>query len=294
MITLDELKKLIYKYYPNDMDEIIDGLASKRKTTLRINNNKSCLEEICSYFDNKNMNYETSPISNDSIILNETCNLSLESIYKDGKIYLQSLSSQIPPLFLDLDNSNDILDMCAAPGGKTCQIASLTRNTKNIMACEANKVRSDKLKYNLNMQGAKANVMVVDARKLDSFFRFDTILLDAPCSGSGTLRLNNPKDLKNFSLDLVRNSSKTQKELLKKALEILKPGHTMVYSTCSILPLENEDVVRTVLNDNVVIEPIKIDIDKKYLLNNTLEGTITVKPSELFEGFYIAKIKKIK
>ncbi|MCR5786389.1 MAG: RsmB/NOP family class I SAM-dependent RNA methyltransferase [Acholeplasmatales bacterium] len=293
MITLDELKNLIGKEYSN-VDEIIEGLSTKRKTTFRINLNKTSAEEVLNYLDNKSISYTKSDISENAIILNEPYDLSEEDIYKEGKIYLQSLSSQIPPLFLDLDNSSDILDMCAAPGGKTCEIASITKNTKNIMACEANKIRADKLKYNLEMQNAKANIMVIDARKLDSFFRFDTILLDAPCSGSGTLRLNNPRDLKNFSIDLVKNSSKIQKELLRKAVEILKPGHTLVYSTCSILRVENEDVVRSVLNDNVVIEPITLNIDEKYLLKNTLDGTITVKPSELYEGFFISKIRKIK
>ncbi len=293
MITLDELKNLIGKEYSN-VDEIIEGLSTKRKTTFRINLNKTSAEEVLNYLDNKSISYTKSDISENAIILNEPYDLSEEDIYKEGKIYLQSLSSQIPPLFLDLDNSSDILDMCAAPGGKTCEIASITKNTKNIMACEANKIRADKLKYNLEMQNAKANIMVIDARKLDSFFRFDTILLDAPCSGSGTLRLNNPRDLKNFSIDLVKNSSKIQKELLRKAVEILKPGHTLVYSTCSILRVENEDVVRSVLNDNVVLEPITLNIDEKYLLKNTLDGTITVKPSELYEGFFISKIRKIK
>jgi 16S rRNA C967 or C1407 C5-methylase (RsmB/RsmF family) len=216
-------------------------------------------------------------------------------IVKEGKIYLQSLSSQIPPLFLDLDINNDILDMCAAPGGKTCEIASLTMNQKNIMAVEANKIRADRLKYNLNLQGvSRANVFVKDSKKLDSFFRFDTILLDAPCSGSGTINLINPRDLQSFSLDLVKNSSKTQKELLKKAIEILKLGHTMVYSTCSILKIENEEVVKSVLGPNVVVEPIELDIDKSNLLPSTIDGVITVKPSDKYEGFFIAKLRKIK
>ena len=80
-----------------------------------------------------------------------------------------------------------------------------------------------------------------DAKKLDDFFSFDKILLDAPCSGSGTLDLNNPKAFKAFSYDLVKNSAHLQYELLKKAIKILKPNSSMVYSTCSILPIENEE-----------------------------------------------------
>ena len=293
MINKEEYINLIKKDYPN-YEEIIEGLSKRRKTTFRINRIKTTNEEIDDFLNANNIKYTHPSFFNDAYIIEENIDLSELSIYKEGKIYLQSLSSQIPPLFLDLENSLDILDMCAAPGGKTLEIASITNNKKSIMACETNKIRAERLKHNITEQGAKVNVSVVDARKLDDFFRFDSVLLDAPCSGSGTINLNNPKDLKYFSYDLVKNSAKIQKELLKKALTILKPGHTLVYSTCSILKEENEDVVKSVLNNNYVIEKIDLNIDKSNFLDSKIDGVITVKPSEFYEGFFIAKIKKIK
>ena len=293
MINKEEYINLIKKDYPN-YEEIIEGLSKRRKTTFRINRIKTTNEEIDDFLNANNIKYTHPSFFNDAYIIEENIDLSELSIYKEGKIYLQSLSSQIPPLFLDLENSLDILDMCAAPGGKTLEIASITNNKKSIMACETNKIRAERLKHNITEQGAKVNVSVVDARKLDDFFRFDSVLLDAPCSGSGTINLNNPKDLKYFSYDLIKNSAKIQKELLKKALTILKPGHTLVYSTCSILKEENEDVVKSVLNNNYVIEKIDLNIDKSNFLDSKIDGVITVKPSEFYEGFFIAKIKKIK
>lgn len=293
MINKEEYINLIKKDYPN-YEEIIEGLSKRRKTTFRINRIKTTNEEIDDFLNANNIKYTHPSFFNDAYIIEENIDLSELSIYKEGKIYLQSLSSQIPPLFLDLENSLDILDMCAAPGGKTLEIASITNNKKSIMACETNKIRAERLKHNITEQGAKVNVSVVDARKLDDFFRFDSVLLDAPCSGSGTINLNNPKDLKYFSYDLVKNSAKIQKELLKKALTILKPGHTLVYSTCSILKEENEDVIKSVLNNNYVIEKIDLNIDKSNFLDSKIDGVITVKPSEFYEGFFIAKIKKIK
>lgn len=294
MITLEELKELIKKDYPNDYLDIIEGYKARRKTCFRINRLKTNVLEVEEYLNNNNIKYSHPSYFTDAFILDDNINLMELDLVKSGKIYLQSLSSQIPPLFLDLDKSNDILDMCAAPGGKTCEISSLTNNSKNIMACEANKIRCDRLKYNLTLQGVnRCNVQLIDSKKLDSFFSFDTILLDAPCSGSGTINLNNPKDLKSFSKELVLNSSKTQKELLKKAITILKKDHTLVYSTCSILKKENEEVVKSVLNKDIVIEPISLDIDTKYLLPSNINGVITVQPSDSYEGFFIAKIKKI-
>jgi len=294
MITKDDFIELIKKEYPLEFDEIINGLNVKRYETLRINNLKSNKEEIESFLNINNIEYEISSFYKDAYIIKSTYNFYDSNLFNEGKIYLQSLSSQIPPLYLDLDDSFDILDMCAAPGGKTSLIADLTNNQKQIMAVEFNKIRAEKLKYNLNHLNAKANVIVADASKLDSFFRFDTILLDAPCSGSGTINLCNEKDLKNFSLLLVKNSSIIQKKLLKKAIEILKPGHTMIYSTCSILKEENELVLKEILNKNIVLEPININIDKSNILPSLYNEVLTIKPNEYFEGFFIAKIKKIR
>lgn len=296
MITKEEFINLIKNEYPSCYQEIIENMMKKRSNAFRINTLLSSKDQVLSSLDKLNIKYHKVDISDFSYLVDssnqELMNLDL---FKEGKIYLQSISSQIPPLALDLDKNMDILDMCAAPGGKTSEIAQIVNNSSNIMACEENKIRCEKLKYNLSHLGCKnINVMLTDARKLDSFFRFDSILLDAPCSGSGTINIDNNKDLSYFSLLLVKNSAKTQKALLKKAIEILKPGSSMVYSTCSILKEENEEVVKTVLNKNVVLEDININIDEACLLESSLDKVLTIKPSTNYEGFFIAKIKKLR
>ena len=296
MITKEEFINLIKNEYPSCYQEIIENMMKKRSNAFRINTLLSSKDQVLSSLDKLNIKYHKVDISDFSYLVDssnqELMNLDL---FKEGKIYLQSISSQIPPLALDLDMNMDILDMCAAPGGKTSEIAQIVNNSSNIMACEENKIRCEKLKYNLSHLGCKnINVMLTDARKLDSFFRFDSILLDAPCSGSGTINIDNNKDLSYFSLLLVKNSAKTQKALLKKAIEILKPGSSMVYSTCSILKEENEEVVKTVLNKNVVLEDININIDEACLLDSSLDKVLTIKPSTNYEGFFIAKIKKLR
>ena len=296
MITKEEYINLIKNEYPSCYQEIIENMMKKRSNAFRINTLLSSKDQVLSSLDKLNIKYHKVDISDFSYLVDssnqELMNLDL---FKEGKIYLQSISSQIPPLALDLDKNMDILDMCAAPGGKTSEIAQIVNNSSNIMACEENKIRCEKLKYNLSHLGCKnINVMLTDARKLDSFFRFDSILLDAPCSGSGTINIENNKDLSYFSLLLVKNSAKTQKALMKKAIEILKPGSSMVYSTCSILKEENEEVVKTVLNKNVVLEDININIDEACLLESSLDKVLTIKPSTNYEGFFIAKIKKLR
>lgn len=131
----------------------------------------------------------------------------------------------------------------------------------HITACEMNKIRAERLKYNLNKQGVTSvYVMQNDSRNIDDFFSFDRILLDAPCSGSGTLDIKDERYLKYFTEKLIEKSSKTQLQLLKKAIKLLKSGKEMIYSTCSILSIENEKVIENVLKDgNVEVVPIEFD-----------------------------------
>ncbi len=201
----------------------------------------------------------------------------------------------LPPIILEPKLGADILDMTAAPGGKTTQIAAMTHNQANITACERNPIRAERLKYNLQKQGAKSYVMVQDARTIDNFFSFDQILLDAPCSGSGTLFIEDKKINENFTMNLIQKSIKSQEILLKKAIRLLKRGKEMVYSTCSILSYENEDIIYKILKQNKVeIVPITYKwIDQLPLLPTKIKGTICVYPNELYEGFFIAKIRKI-
>jgi len=202
----------------------------------------------------------------------------------------------LPPVIMNPQENTDILDMTAAPGGKTTQIAAITNNNANITACEMNNIRIEKLKYNIEKQGASSvAIMQADSRNLSDYFKFDQILLDAPCSGSGTIDLNNERTYKNFTLNLVEKSTKSQLTLLKKALKILKPGHEMIYSTCSILERENEDILNKALKGiNAEIVPIDIDgIEDIPLLPTTIEGTLCVCPNKYYEGFFVARIKKI-
>ena len=292
-------EKLEKQYGTKITKEIIEGYQTKRKTTLRINTIKSNIEEIKKELEKEKIEYETIKWSKEVLIIKNTDEKTIQEmeIYKNGKIYLQSLSSMLPPIILEPKEGTDILDMAAAPGGKTTQIAALTNNKAHITACEKNKIRVERLKYNVDKQGATCVfIMPKDSRFIDDFFSFDQILLDAPCSGSGTLDYNDANVEKYFTEQLIERSSKTQKTLLSKAIKLLKPGHEMVYSTCSILDCENEDVVASVIkNGNIEIVPINFEgMEELPILPTKISGTLCVKPTELYEGFFVAKIRKNK
>ena len=280
-------------------NKIIHGYDMKRPVTLRVNTLKANVEDVKNVLAKESIEFENVEWDNNVLIIKNVREKDLQelNLYKNGEIYLQSLSSILPPIILNPQENTDILDMAAAPGGKTTEIAALSNNNANITACEMNKVRFERLKYNIEKQGAKSvYTMQIDSRNMNDFFSFDQILLDAPCSGSGTLNSDDENVEKYFTTKLIEKSQQTQIQMLRKALKILKPGKEMVYSTCSILSCENEEIVNKILKETGA-EIVPIDLDKFInieLLPTKIDGTMCVCPNELYEGFFIAKIKKNK
>ena len=283
------LEEMLKKQYGEEVfAKILAGYQARRPVTLRVNPIKADRNSVEQALTGAGIAFK-------NVSSYEEPEIQELPIYQEGGIYLQSLSSMLPPLFLDPKAGESVLDMAAAPGGKTTQMAAMTGNQAQITACEKNKARSEKLKYNLEKQGASGTyVMVEDARKLDDFFSFDRILLDAPCSGSGTVEVRDGVCRTKISKELVERSARTQEELLKKALKLLKSGHEMVYSTCSILKEENEGLLKRVLKSaGGELVPIGEEWTKELpLLPNAMPGTLLVGPDELFEGFFVAKIRK--
>jgi len=285
-------KEILLKQYGEEItNKILEGYLKQRLVTLRVNTIKAQKENIKQILQNAGIENEDISWYKDGLIIKNVREEEIKKldIYENGEIYLQSLSSMLPPIILEPKRGENILDMAAAPGGKTTQIAAITENKSYITACEKNKIRAERLKYNLQKQGVgSVNVMLEDARKLSDFFSFDKILLDAPCSGSGTMSIFD----KNFNEELINRSGKTQEDLLRKALKILKPGGEMIYSTCSILSQENENVLKKVLKkSNAEIIPIK-PIEGVPILPTSIDGVMCVCPNEFYEGFFVAKIRK--
>lgn len=293
------LKKMLEEQYGSKItNSIIEGYKNTRKVTLRVNTLKTNAEKVKQELLLSDIKYKTVKWSKDALIIENVKELDIENLklYKNGEIYLQSLSSMLPPIVLNPEEKEDILDMCAAPGGKTTEIAALTQNKAHITACEMNKIRIEKLKYNIEKQGATSvYLMETDSRKLNNYFSFDKILLDSPCSGSGTLQIEDKNLEKYFTLKLIEKCKKTQLELLKKAINVLKPEKEMVYSTCSILKEENEEIVNKVLQEEKCeIVPIAFNgMEEIPTLPTQIKGTLCVAPNEIYEGFFIAKLRRL-
>ena len=194
MINLPEWLENELKTQYNDeiIEQIKQGFESERKTTFRVNTIKSNDQEIIEELEanqikykiiNKNIveNVQTPTI----FVLENDIEIRNTKIYNEGKIYIQNLSSMIPPLFLNPKEQEDILDMAAAPGGKTTQMAAMANNKANITACERNTIRLDKMLYNINKQGANIYCIKTQEKLLNKAIKLlkkDGELIYSTCS----------------------------------------------------------------------------------------------------------------
>ena len=299
------IDNLYEMFSPGTVDNILRGIAEKRFTTLRVNNLKYNIQDLMKYFKDINIKFDRVLWYKDALVIKNANEKDLQKleIYKEGKIYLQSLPSMIPPLVLAPAEGDRILDLTAAPGGKTTEMASIMNGKGYILANELDKLRCERLKYNVEMQGADI-VEVVNGRgeKIGENYKeqFDKVLLDAPCSGEGRFTIYNVQSYKQWSMKTVNELVKTQKKLFKSAYEALKPGGTLVYSTCTLNKLENEQIIDWALN-NFNIKQERIDLDIKPSVPAFSNGfdknvgkAIRILPSKDMEGFFVAKFTKIQ
>jgi 16S rRNA (cytosine1407-C5)-methyltransferase len=230
------------------------------------------------------------------------------NLFREGYIYMQSLSSLLPALILNPQAGEKILDVCSAPGSKTTQIAAMTGNKAEIVALEQNQIRYDKLIHNIALQNAKCvTTHKTEAKKFlnESEEEYDAILLDVPCSAEGRISLEDEKTFGFFSIDNIQKKAELQKELITTAFLRLKRGGRMVYSTCTLSPEENEGVLQSLITAfpqaKIVtaylpeFEELRKGLsefgDTKY--DVSMKNAVRILPSGRFEGFFMARIIKV-
>lgn len=294
---------LYEKYTPIKVDQILLGMTEERYTTLRVNTLKYNIQDLMRYFKENNIKFERVPWYNDALVIKNTDERKLQKleIYEKGYIYIQSLSSMVPPIVLNPTSGEKVLDLTAAPGSKTTELAALMKNEGYILANELDKIRCERLKYNVEKQGAQI-IEIVNGRgeKIGNKYPeyFDKVLLDTPCSGEGRFVVGSLATYRDWSPRTVRELTKLQKKLFESAYNALKPNGIMVYSTCTINEDENELILDWALkNFNVKLVDIDIEIkDAQKAFDNdkdkSIAKAIRILPSKDTEGFFVAKLVK--
>jgi len=295
-------RKFVEKYENIDgSDEFYQYMSKPLRKSFRVNLLKTDVKTVIERLKN---DFEIEPIpwcpEGFFVSSDEVTNTPEFSL---GLIFMQEASSMIPPIVLDVKENMDVLDMAAAPGSKTTQIAAYMKNTGCIIANDVKFTRINILISNIQKFGAiNVKVTMKDGRYFKRFEnRFDRVLLDAPCSNVGMIR-KNYKYLKLWRQKEVESLSRLQKELILAGYRALKPGGVLVYSTCTLDPEENEEVIDYLLSStDAKLERIRLPLrshepftefnGKKY--NDEVKKCLRIHPQDNdTEGFFVAKVVK--
>ena len=239
-------------------------------------------------------------------LLSDKRTLAENELFQDGHVYIQNASSLIPGLAMAPKPRDRILDICAAPGGKTAHIQALAGGEAQITANDAMKPRLIKLEEVLTLfRVNNTQITNFEGQFIDRHVegQFDRILLDAQCSGEGMMDLSHGGALKFWSEERVTKMSYLQQKMLAAAWKVLKPGGVLIYSTCTFGPEENEAPVARLLkhNKDAEIEAIDLDIPGRYEglsswdgqnFPDDLQKAIRITPSTFLEGFFVCRLKK--
>lgn len=281
-LFLDRAKQ----YFDQDVDTFLDSLQKPCSQGFFVNTLKDKKQNILNSLD---FEYQSSNLTDDSFY-HQHDNIGKSKAYELGLIYPQEIAASLTTKYIDTSKVYKIVDLCAAPGGKTINIANRLKNNSLIIANDNSHLRSSILSSNLERMGID-NVVVTNkevnelSNQLKSWA--DLVILDAPCSGEGMIR-KYPEILENYNIENIFELSKLQSELLEEAYNILDNDGYLIYSTCTYAFEEDENQIENFLNKHDDIE--LIELEKPYY--SKLKGCVKLCPIMNTEGQFYALLHK--
>ena len=264
-----------------EVEEICKNLNLRPEIIIRINKLKTTKEEIMRKLEDANIEYREIPDMEDFLVLNKIKNIENLSLFKEGLFTVQDASAGLTAIVLNPQEDEKVLDACSAPGGKTTYIAELMHNKGKIEAWDIHEHRTKLVEKNAERLGIKIiNTDVKNSAEYEEKYKekFDRILLDVPCMGIGVIKRK--PDIKwQRKKEDIEEISQLQSKILETCSKYLKRGGYLVYSTCSILKGENEDIVNDFIKNNSDFEIVK-------------SGLFNIKPDKEKDGFFICKLHK--
>lgn len=308
------VKRLELLYPDKPLADILKLFENKPDVSFRVNTLKETAENVQKRLEKNGFAIGQVDWYKDAFVLKNksTRDLTESDVYTEGSIYIQSLSSMIPALALDPQPDEKVLDIAAAPGSKTTQMADLMSNKGSIIANDLSRKRIYRLKDNLEQYGVTNTKFENHAG--ETFWKrypevFQKTLVDVPCSMEGRIQSNDPKSYEDWSPKKIKQLALLQKYLLRSAISSTDVGGTIVYSTCTLSPEENEEVIEWVIKrvnkdnpgavslEKIAIPGLNVEPGLRFWNGQKLvygQHTSRVTPSKDMEGFYIAKIIKHK
>jgi len=294
------MKNIFLDRYSELLGKAVDDAKIPLPVTIRVNTSIISDADLLKRLGSEGAILEKIPfLQHGYVVKSSRFSLGAAPEYLQGYYYTQEAAAQVSAEVLGPKETDFVLDMCASPGGKTTQLAAIMNNKGTIIAFDI-KNRLDALKNNLERMSV-SNTIVYNkdaAAVSDLSLMFDKILLDAPCSGNF---VNDPDWFSKRSIEQFKDRAKLQKSLLKAGLDVLKPSGVLVYSTCSLEPEENEEVIDWALsNFDIRLEPIPLPPGTPGLtnvfgkpLNPQVKNCLRFWPHLTgTQGFFVARIVK--
>jgi 16S rRNA (cytosine967-C5)-methyltransferase len=278
----DWLDELGEKEFGNNWEKELTALNEEAKVVLRVNTLKINRKSLQTQLDHEEIASEAPSTFPDALVLEQRQNIFTRQQFKDGLFEIQDAGSQLIAPFLQAAPGMRVIDACAGGGGKTLHLASLMQNKGRIIAMDTEGWKLEELKKRARRAGAgNIETRVIESSKTIKRLEnsADRVLLDVPCSGLGVIR-RNPDAKWKLSIDFIERVKELQQHILADYSTMVKKDGLLVYSTCSLLPSENEKQVTAFLETHK--DSFEL-IDQKWML-----------PSEGYDGFYMALIKRIK
>lgn len=294
-------EKFIERYKPlTDIDAFLDISVKPLRKSLRVNTLKCSVEDFKKRMEGR-LKLHPVPWCREGFWADGYGIGNLPEHFL-GYFYVQGVASMIPPVVLEPKEDEMALDMCASPGSKTSQMAAMMKNTGLIIANDNAMMRLKPLGFNLQRCGVSNTVFTLMEGRWFKDLLFDKILVDAPCSGIGTIR-KSFRTIEIWNPGFSRKMAGIQRQLLETAFNCLKEDGTMVYSTCTLEPEEDEGVVSWLLENHPDAKLEKINIDIKHgkcieefegkQYSPEVQKCLRLWPQDNdTEGFFVAKFRK--
>jgi 16S rRNA (cytosine967-C5)-methyltransferase len=276
----DWLDELGEKELGKEWAKELTALNEEASVVLRVNTLKVNRKSLQQQLEEEEIVTDAPAEFPDALILEQRQNIFTRQQFKDGLFEVQDAGSQLIAPFLKVEPGQRVIDACAGGGGKTLHLASLMQNKGRIIALDTEEWKLEELKKRARRAGAgNIETRVIESSKTIKRLEnsADRLLLDVPCSGLGVIK-RNPDAKWKLSIDFIERVKELQQHILEDYSTIVKPGGLMVYSTCSLLPSENENQVEKFLESRK--EQFEL-LEQKW-----------IKPSEGFDGFYMALLKR--
>lgn len=285
------IKKLQVSY-PEQWQQILNANQQKPPMWLRVNQQHHNISDYQKLLATAQIAINSVEPLSQAIELAHATDVSNLPGFDKGWVSVQDGAAQQAARLLDCQKDDVVLDCCAAPGGKTCHILELSPDIESMTAIDIEASRLVRVEENLNRLGLKATVLAADAANSKTWWQgqyFDRILLDVPCSGTGVIRRHPDIKWLRKATDIDQLVI-LQRQIIKEIWSLLKPGGTLLYATCSVLPEENNEQIAHFIEHNADAQLLPIDNIKT---NKTI-GWQLLPDEKNMDGFYYAKLLKIK